>query len=215
MVEVADLYVAVFGHEVRRKLESEIRADVIDRWHEDERSTFEINISTNLGTALTISIGRDNWYSPLKPTHYEYSKKHKNYTVIAGNRGREREFFELPSQKALKEHPNYLALQAYQKDFQERRQEAIKLGINNMMISEIKTVRRDFDAIMALTDDTARAYFEKNGWEIDPDVTFTGFRPCGWIMTERPDGYGHQEGTAASVDWEAQKIKVYGWSSSD
>ena len=97
----------------------------------------------------------------------------------------------------------------------EARNNAAQNMIEEGMASELEGVMPEFRRVLALKDDEVRPYFENQGWTIPSEVDFTNWRPQGWILTSRPDGYGHDCGTFANMDWEAKTITISGWSSDD
>lgn len=216
MVKVNDLYIALFGFHAEREAIQRYQREAFEAHKQVHRSWFMMPIQTSNGDPLDVRVDASKaFYSIFTLADFEFSKTHKNYTLSKGNRGQARTFIEMPKPGVLKKHPAYLQMIEDNKTWAEVRDRAAKNMIEAGMCEEIEKVMPHYRTILTTKNEDVRGYLEGQGWTIAPEVTFDNWRPCGWILTTRPDGYGHDCGTYANVDWNEKTIKITGWSSDD
>jgi hypothetical protein len=215
MVDIGDLVTAMFGYPVRSKIEGETRTKVINEF---QASYPELWLEVIDSAANDIRVCVDTskvFYNIFTLRDFDYSKSHKNFTISKGSGKKPRVYVALPKPGDIKKMPEYIEWRAQVEEWQNCRTAAIRDAVNTRFEQELKGVMPEYQEVLALTDETAKDYFVSKGWEIPAGVSFENFRPSGWILTSRPDGYGHDCGTYANMDWENKRIYITGWSSDD
>lgn len=216
MATVDDLYTALFGFPARVRATHQYQKPAFDAHALVHQTWFTLPLKTSNGDTLDVRVDASKaFYSIFTLADFPYSKTHKNYTLSKGTRGQPRTFIDLPSPGALKRTPEYQKMVEDNKMWADARTKAAKNMVEEGMIAEISEKLPNFATYLNTKDEDIRGYLEGQGWTIAPEVTFENWRPCGWIMTSQPDGYGHECGTHAVVNWEAKTITVAGWSSDD
>lgn len=216
MVTVSDLYTGLFGHPARVAAAHRLIKPAHDAYNLVVRSWFYMPMQTSNGDTLQVRVDASQaFYSIFKLADFEYSKTHKNYTLSKGTRGQARTFIAMPLPGVIKRSTEFKDFVAENKMWAVARQTAIERFTHDGMLEELLAAFPNCQEILDLKDEDARAYFESNGWEVPTDINFANWRPCGWTMTQGPDGYGHQCGLAVKVDWAERKFGSYGWSSDD
>lgn len=216
MATVNDLYIALFGFHAEREATQRYRKAIYEAHSLVTRNWFMTPMVTSNGDTLNVRVDASKaFYSIFTLADFPYSKTHKNYTLSKGNRGQARTSVTMPKPGELKRDPAYLQMLEDNKVWAAARDKAARNMVEEGMSAEIEKVLPHFRTILATKDEDVRGYLEGQGWTIAPEVTFNNWRPSGWILTSQPDGYGHDCGTYANVDWNEKTIKVTGWSSDD
>lgn len=216
MATVSDLYTAMFGYPAQREAVKRYQQPAFDTYKMVTRNWFMTPMTTSNGDTLDVRVDASKaFYSIFTLSDFTYSKTHKNYTLSKGTRGQARTSITMPKASVLKKNPAFLQMLEDNRTWIAARDAAATAAIDEGMRNELSGVMPDYQEILDLTDETARAYFESNGWTIPSEVTFDNWRPCGWILTSRPDGFGHDCGSYANVDWDNKTFTISGWSSDD
>lgn len=216
MATVNDLYIAMFGFHAEREAIQRYQREAFEAHKLVHKTWFVMPMLTSNCMMLDVRVDASKaFYNIFTLADFTFSKSHKNYTLNKGNRGQARTSITMPKVSEIKKHPAYLQMIEDNKVWALARDKAAKNMIEEGMSDELEKVLPDFRRIIALKDDEVEAYLKSKGWTIGEGVTFDNWRPCGWIMTTEPDGFGHQRGSYAAVDWNEKTIKSQGWSSDD
>ena len=211
-----DLYISLFGFTALREAARRYQQPAFAAHKLAHRDWFMTPMTTSNGDTLDVRVDASkSFYSIFTLPDFAFSKTHKNYTLSKGTRGQPRISITMPKASVLKKDPSFLQMLEDNRNSIAIRDIQAAAAVDEGLRNEISGVMPDYQEILDLTDETARAYFESKGWTIPSEVTFENWRPCGWILTTRPDGYGHDCGTYANVDWKNKTFKVSGWSSDD
>lgn len=216
MASIEDLYRAFYGYHEGTAIEMSERTRVFQEYDKLRLNTFPITLTASNGEVMDLEVDASKaFHSIFSLVGLVYSNAHKNYTITRGTGKRARVYVELPKPGVLKTLPAYEEWRAKVDTWSKEKLAAAKKAGQDKMLERLAAEHPDYEDILNLDDDQVRDYLLAQGWTIPEDVTFDHWRPCGWIMTHRPDGYGHQCGSYANVDWDEKKIVVSGWSSDD
>ena len=195
----------------------------------------KIKVQTNTGDEHEIEV--DIHYYAIKPTA-AYKKVWANvggrsheyvYMIKGGNpKGKTAIWF---TEKMMQDSPGFIApkkeiTDAWDK-YKDEQHEMLK---KELAKSHAPVAKKAIEELPAIAEKDGAAgvheWFRKNKFDIDhlKDEDFedlvkslkkNGHVISDWTIASRPDGFGHQEGTNAMIDWHGKRIGRYGWSSSD
>jgi hypothetical protein len=215
-VTVEDLYRAYYGyHEGTAVMQAE-RARVFQEFDALKLDQIELKLTTSEGEEITAKVdcSRAVW-SQYSLVDYPFSPSFKNYTIRKGTKSRKRVFVELPKPGVIKTLPEYQEWMKQKAEWADARLKAAHDAAQAKMIEQMAAEHPEFQEILDLKDEDVRGYLEAKGWNIPQGLSFENWRPCGWILTSGPDGFGHQCGSYADVDWANKTIQITGFSSDD
>ena len=214
--KIDHLHTALFGFTATREAMQKYQKPIFDSFELIRPFYFNLPVTNNHGVQMEVRVdARKSFYSIFTLLDFDYSKSHKNYTLSKGTRGQARTFVELPMPGQIKKSPEYIKYQADLKEWSDIRTRQTGQAIEEGLRRDLEEAFPEYEEVLQLSDDDAPAYFKSKGWDIPAGLDWKNWSPKGWIMTSRPDGYGHDCGTHAIMDWSSKTIMIAGWSSDD
>lgn len=214
--KIDHLHTALFGYTATREAMQKYQKPVFDTFEMTRPTYFNLPVTNNHGATLEVRVDASKaFYSIFTLLDFSFSKAHKNYTLSKGSRGQARTFVELPKPGAIKKSPEYIKYMADLKEWSDIRTDYTGRAISEGLVREISEVLPEYEEVLQLDSETAPGYFKAKGWKFPSNLDWTGWSPKGWILSSYPDGYGHDHGSHAIMDWSNKTISVAGWSSDD
>ena len=207
--------VFTLGSDINR----EVRKDMGK--HTLARPQFTINVTTNFGRNLDVVVTVNDTFYRSELFSFDCGKyNHKTNTVQVGRKRRneDAEVFSI----SIDDLYNSEAYKKVKAEYNSRCDEIernVRFEVERRCEVEFGNMIAKYDAslvsLVHMSNEEIKNYFLDNGWEIEDGIDFSEFQFGGWILTSRPDGYGHHCGLAVNVDYVNKKINTYTWSSDD
>lgn len=195
----------------------------------------EATVITNLGNTVKVPIKFNTW--TVEPTGLHRVIQHSNgkaetlYMLKGKNpKGARSEYFSAADLHNSEEFKRFnQEIEQARQEFVQQHKKMLRAELNKKLPPVARAAAAELQPLANGTQPATAIlkWFASHGFDVKsikhPDEFFAGLiaqlkagnMTRSWQLTSGPDGYGHQTGTQAVIDFENKKFSSYGWSSDD